>query len=114
MGFNVSALNYYGDIAPKPSALSSDISFTRPAFGLSLTHRFGPRYSLQAQFMYGTLKGSDTESADFTDQDNGKFRYQRNASFRNRIKELSVTAYFDLFENDATYISRPKWTPYAT
>lgn len=113
VGISVNALNYYGDIAPKPSRLSSDISFTRPAVGISFTHRFGPRYSLQGQFMYGTLKGSDTESADLADQDNGKFRYQRNASFRNRIKELSVTAYFDLFENDATYISRVKWTPYA-
>jgi hypothetical protein len=112
LGFSVSALNYYGDIAPQPTRVSTDISFTRPALGLSFTHRFGPRYSLQAQFMYGTLKGSDTESADLTDQDNGKFRYYRNLSFRNRIKELSVVAYFDLFENDATYISRVKWTPY--
>ncbi len=111
-GISVSALNYYGDIAPQPKRISTDISFTRPALGLSFTHRFGPRYSLQAQFMYGTLKGSDVESADLTDQDNGKYRYYRNLSFRNRIKELSVVAYFDLFENDATYISRVKWTPY--
>jgi hypothetical protein len=62
--------------------------------------------------MYGTLKGADTESADFSDQENGKFRYQRNLSFRNRIKELTVVAYFDLFENDATYLSRVKWTPF--
>ncbi|MBK7649742.1 MAG: hypothetical protein IPJ20_01945 [Flammeovirgaceae bacterium] len=41
IGFSVSALNYYGDIAPKPSRLSSDISFTRPALGLSFMHRFG-------------------------------------------------------------------------
>jgi hypothetical protein len=113
LGFSVSALNYYGDIAPQPTRVSTDISFTRPALGLSFTHRFGPRYSLQAQFMYGTLKGSDTQSADLTDQENGKYRYYRNLSFRNRIKELSVVAYFDLFENDATYISRVKWTPYA-
>jgi hypothetical protein len=33
-------------------------------------------------------------------------------SFRNRIKELSVVASFDLFSNMATYISRVKWTPY--
>lgn len=111
--FSVSALNYYGDIAPQPKRVSTDISFTKPAFGLSFTHRFGPRYSLQAQFMYGTLKGSDNKSANLADQDNGKFRYYRNLSFRNRIKELSVVAYFDLFENDATYISRVKWTPYA-
>lgn len=113
VGLSVSALNYYGDIAPRPSSLSSDISFTRPAIGLSFAHRFGPRYTLVGQFMYGNLKGSDTETADLADQDNGKFRYQRNLSFRNHIKELSVMAYFDLFENDATYISRVKWTPYA-
>jgi Domain of unknown function (DUF6089) len=113
VGFSANALNYYGDIAPRPSRLSTDISFTRPALGLSLAHRFGPRYTLQGQFMYGTLKGADKESADFTDQENGLYRYQRNLTFRNRIKELSVVAYFDLFENDATYISRVKWTPYA-
>lgn len=112
LGFSVNALNYYGDIAPKPQRVSTDISFTRPAFGISFEHRFGPRYTLQAQYMWGTLKGSDTESADLADQDNGKFRYYRNLSFRNRINELSVVAYFDLFENDATYISRVKWTPY--
>ncbi|MBN8576360.1 MAG: hypothetical protein J0L66_05425 [Cytophagales bacterium] len=112
VGVSVSALNYYGDIAPRPQRVSTDISFTRPALGLSLTHRFGPRYSLMGQFMYGTLRGSDVESANKGDVENGMFRYQRNLSFRNRIKELSVTAYFDLFENDATYISRVKWTPY--
>ncbi len=111
IGFSVSALNYYGDIAPLPQRVSTDISFTRPAFGFSLAHRFGPRYTLQGQFMYGTLSGSDKSSASPTD-DNGKSRYLRNASFRNHIKELSVVAYFDLFENQSTYISRVKWTPY--
>lgn len=112
VGISVSSLNYYGDIAPRPSRISSDISFTRPALGLSFAHRFGPRYTLVGQFMYGNLKGSDTQSTDLNDQESGKFRYQRNVSFRSAIKELSVLAYFDLFENDATYISRVKWTPY--
>lgn len=112
-GFSINALNYYGDISPKPDRVSTDISFTKPAIGVSFMHRFGPRYTFLAEFMYGTLRGSDTESADFSDQENGKYRYQRNLSFRNRIKELSAVAYFDLFENDATYISRVKWTPYA-
>src|SRR6202008_995348 len=81
--------------------------------GISFSHRFGPRYTLTAAFTYGTLKGSDNESADKSDAENGVFRYQRNLSFRNRIKELSVVATFDLFENQATYISRVRWTPYA-
>jgi hypothetical protein len=113
LGFSLNALNYYGDLAPKPGRFSTDISFTRPAVGLSISHRFGPRYSLTAGLMYGTLRGSDNASADENDLSNGKFRYQRNLSFRNRIEELSVVATFDLFENEATYISRAKWTPYA-
>jgi hypothetical protein len=113
LGFSVNALNYYGDIAPRPSKVSTDISFTRPAFGVSFSHRFGPRYTLQAQFMYGTLKGSDNQSADKNDLNNAVYRYKRNLSFRNRIKELSVVAMFDLFQNENTYISRVPWTPYA-
>ncbi len=112
LGLTLNALNYYGDLSPRPSRLSTDISFTRPAVGLSFAHRFGPRYALHASFMYGTLRGSDAESADQADADNGIYRYQRNLSFRNRIKELSVVGSFDLFPNAATYISRVKWTPY--
>jgi hypothetical protein len=113
VGFSVNALNYYGDLAPRPSRVSTDISFTRPGFGLSFMHRFGPRYTVQGQLMTGTLKGSDAESADKDDPDNGVFRYKRNLSFRNQITELSATFIFDLFENDGNYIARVKWTPYA-
>jgi len=112
IGFSINALNYYGDIAPRPNKFSSDISFTRPAIGISFAHRFGPRYTLQTQFMYGTLKGSDAASADKNDMESGVFRYRRNLSFRNQLKELSVTAVFDLFENESTYIGRVAWTPY--
>jgi hypothetical protein len=112
VGISVNALNYYGDLAPKPQKISTDITFTRPALALSLSHRFGPRYTVTAGFMYGTLRGSDYESADKNDAQNGMFRYNRNLSFRNRIKEFSVVATLDLFENQATYISRVAWTPY--
>jgi Domain of unknown function (DUF6089) len=111
-GISLNALNYFGDLAPAPTAFSTDISFTKPGIGISFFHRFGPRYTLQVQYMYGTLKGSDTESADKSDLSNGIYRYQRNLSFRNRVHELSAVAYFDLFDNQSTYISRVKWTPY--
>ena len=113
IGFSVNALNYYGDLAPRPQRVSTDISFTKPGFGVSFAHRFGPRYTLQGQFMYGVLKGADNESADKADLENGFFRYKRNLSFRNHIKELTVVAVFDLFKNNGNYISRAKWTPYA-
>jgi hypothetical protein len=112
LAFSVNALNYYGDIAPRPSKMSSDISFTRPALGVSFAHRFGPRYTLQTQFMIGNLKGSDQESADQYDKESGLYRYQRNLSFRNQIKELSVVAVFDLFKNESNYMGRVPWTPY--
>ena len=113
IGFSLNALNYYGDLAPSPSSFSTDLSFTKPGFAVSYTHRFGPRYSLMAQFMFATIKGSDGESADKGDLSSGIFRYNRNLSFRNQIKELSVVGIFDLFENQQTYMSRVKWTPYA-
>lgn len=112
IGFSLNALNYYGDLSPSPSKVSTDIAFTKPGFGLSYARRFGPRYTVQAQFMFGTIKGSDAESADKGDASNGFYRYQRNLSFRNQIKELSVVAIIDLFENQSTYMSRVKWTPY--
>ncbi len=113
VGFSLNALNYYLDLSPLPSKFSTDISFTKPGIGISFFHRFGPRYTLVGQFMYGTLKGSDGESAKKSSSDVLNFRKERNLSFRNHIKEISVTAYFDLFENEGTYISRVKWTPYA-
>ena len=111
IGISLNATNYYGDLSPKPGRLSSDISFTRPGIGISLAHRFGPRYTVMAQFMYATIRGGDAQSADPNDA-NASSRYLRNLSFKNNIKELSVVAVFDLFENMATYISRVKWTPY--
>lgn len=112
LGIGISALNYYGDLSPKPGIFSTDISFTKSAVSLLYAHRFGPRYAVTGSFMYGAIKGSDKESANPGDSENGVFRYQRNLSFRNRIKELTVVATVDLFENSAGYISRVNWTPY--
>lgn len=112
IGISLNALNYYGDLSPTPKRMSTDLTLTRPAIGLSFTHRFGPRYQITAAFTYGGIRGSDAQSADPNDVSNGAFRYVRNLSFRNRIKELSIVGQFDWFENQATYISRVKWTPY--
>ena len=113
VGLSFDVLNYYGDLAPLPNKLSTDFSLTRPGVGIYFTRKYGSFYSLQASFMYGTIKGSDHESADRTDSQNGVFRYQRNLSFRNRVKELAVIGVFDLFKNHHTYVYRADWTPYA-
>lgn len=112
IGVSLNAFNYYGDLSPGAGVASTDLGLTKPAIGVSFVHRFGPRYQLVGSFMYGGIRGSDNTSADPGDEKNGVFRYNRNLSFRNRIKELSVVGQVDLFENQSTYISRVKWTPY--
>jgi len=112
VGLSVNSLNYYGDMAPTSSAASTDISFTRPGIGLSFDYRIGGRSALQAQYMFGSLRGSDAESADKNDLSNGIYRYKRNLSFRNRINEFSLITVVDLFENTGNYVSRVRWTPY--
>ncbi|UII34429.1 DUF6089 family protein [Fulvivirga ulvae] len=112
LGVSVNAFNYFGDLAPLSNKASTDVSFTRPGIGVFWGHRFGPFYTLRASFTYGTIRGDDFESADPNDED-AKFRYIRNLHFRNRIKELTVVAMFDLFKNESSYISRVQWTPYA-
>jgi hypothetical protein len=112
LGVSLNAFNYYGDLSPTPKQISTDLSLTRPAVGVSFTHRFGSRYQAIGSFTYGGINGSDATSADPNDPNNGVFRYVRNLSFRNRIKELSVIAQIDLYDNSFTYISRASWTPY--
>lgn len=111
IGISLNAFNYFGDLSPSAKKLSTDFAFTRPAVGGSFVHRFGPRYQLVANFMLGGIKGADNKSADPNDEE-AAYRYVRNLSFRNRIQEFSVVGQVDLFENQATYISRVKWTPY--
>lgn len=111
VGIAISSLNYFGDLSPLNRAASTDISFTRPAIGAFYTHRFGPRYTIRAMFNYGTLRGDDFESADPNDE-NARYRYVRNLQFRNRIKELTVTAVVDLYKNESSYLSRVQFTPY--
>lgn len=112
LGFSINALNYFGDLSPLSNAASTDISFTRPGFSMWGSYRYGPRYMAEVAYSWGTVSGSDYKSADPTDEV-AVFRYIRNLSFRTRIHELSALFVVDYFENNATYISRVKLTPYA-
>jgi hypothetical protein len=58
------------------------------------------------------LKGDDFDSAD-PYGDKSKFRYVRNLSFRNDIKELAFVAVWDIFGNHGTFLNRVPVTPYA-
>ena len=110
-GVSIDALNYFGDLAPKSQVASTNISFTRPAFTIYGTYRFDPHLSFRGSFGWGRLMGDDFESAD-PYGDDSKFRYVRNASFRNDIKELAFVAIWDIFANHGTFLNRVSFTPY--
>ena len=96
VGASVNALNYFGDLAPVNKAASTDISFTRPGFGLFWGRKFHHSMSFRAAFNYGRLKGDDISASD-TPAD--RYRYLRNASFRNDIKELSAAVKIHFLPN---------------
>jgi hypothetical protein len=111
VGVSLNAMNYFGDITPKPSIPSFRAGATRPNLGLSITHRFAPRISARAALAYGRITGDDSKAADQNDPD-AKFRYNRNMNFRNDILELSAVGIFDLIENRNNYLKRPDFVPY--
>lgn len=111
VGASVDALNYFGDLAPKSKMASTNISLTRPAFSVYGSYRFQPNISFRGSFSWGRLTGDDFDSADpFGDV--SKFRYIRNLSFRNDIKELAFVGVYDLFGNHGTFLNRIEFTPY--
>jgi hypothetical protein len=112
LGASIDALNYFGDLAPKSQIASTNISLTRPAFSIFGTYRYSPNLSFRASFSWGRLKGDDFDSAD-PYGDKSKFRYVRNLSFRNDIKELAFVAVWDIFGNHGTFLNRVPVTPYA-
>jgi hypothetical protein len=112
IGGSLNAVNYFGDITPSSSFSSADLGFTRPNLSLHIMHRYTPRLSVRASMSWGRLQGDDFKSASLTNND-AKFRYARNAHFRNDIKELAVVGMIDFFENRSTFLRRPDFVPYA-
>jgi len=112
IGFGINTSHYQGDLAPNNRIGSSSFKFTRPGASIWFGHRFGPVFTMRGSFMWTWLEADDFSIADPNDSD-ARFRYVRNLHFRNQIKELSVTAMVDLKPNQATYINRVQWTPYA-
>ncbi len=112
LGISINAMNYFGDLAPKTAITSTDISFTRPGFGIHGETKIASRFSIGLGLLYGRLKGSDFQSADPSD-DLARFRYVRNQSFRNDIFEFSARGVADITPNLATFLGRPTLNFYA-
>jgi Domain of unknown function (DUF6089) len=111
IGFSLNALSYLGDIAPKAKWGSTKLGFIRPGFTASYSYRIGPRYTLEGGLSYGRLQSDDYVVADPA-SDESKYRYIRNASFRNDIWSISAVAKIDLFKNEGSHLNRPTLAPY--
>ena len=110
VGVQLNAFNYFGDIAPLSSSFSTDLSFTRPNFGIEVSKKLSSRLHLRGSFAYGRLRGDDFESADLTTERIGRFG--RNLHFRNDIFELAFTAHFELFPSRGRFYRRRYVSPY--
>lgn len=94
---HINALNYYGDLAPASSAGSSDISFTRPGFGVNFGAKFHPNIAVRSGLNWGRLQADDFSTDPSLEENIG--RYQRNLSFRNDIYEFHLGFEFYYFPN---------------
>ena len=109
-GVTANALNYFGDLAPVNKAASTDISFTRPGFGLFYGYKFHHSLAVRAAFNYGRLFGDDFGADPTIEKDAA--RYYRNLSFRNDIKEFSIGLEVYLLPNYGGPQSRPPLNAY--
>lgn len=110
LGGSIDAMNYFGDLAPKSQIASTKISLTRPAFTIYGSYRYTPNLTLRGSLSWGRLMGDDFEADPYGDD--SKFRYVRNLSFRNDIKEIAFVAVWDFFGNHGTFLNRVPFTPY--
>ena len=97
VGANINAGNYFGDLAPVNKAASTDISFTRPGFGLFGGYKFHHSLAFTAGINWVRVFGDDFAS-DASGEDSFP-RFARNLSFRNDIKEFRVGLQIYLLPN---------------
>ncbi|MBC7922258.1 MAG: hypothetical protein H7Z75_14345 [Ferruginibacter sp.] len=111
VGASLNAANYFGDIAPSSSLLSTDLRFTRLNLSVFVMRRLRPRLSVRGAIMWSRLQGDDFNAN--TSDKNARYRFVRNLHFRNDIKELDATAVVDLYKNKQNFLKRPGLIPYA-
>lgn len=104
VGVNLNAFNYYGDITKEFGRFKSDVSFTRPGFGLHAGYQYKPNLAFRAEFNYGRITGDDEKGE-------GPGLENRNLNFRNDIKEFSIGLSYNFFRAVSAN-RRPPFNPY--
>lgn len=110
-GFGIS--NYFGDLSPRSTRTSTDLSYSRSYLSFYHLIRIHPNVSLRNSISWMQLRGDDFSVANIsnpTPSDIGRFK--RNLSFRNNIFEISSIGIFDLFPTTRGYLRRSFINPY--
>lgn len=110
VGAQLNALNYFGELSPLSNSLSTDLSFTRPTFGIEVSKKLSSRFSLRGSFIYGRLRGDDFKSAENSGEN--IYRFGRNLHFRNDIFELAIVGVIELFPSYGRFYRRRFFSPY--
>ncbi len=111
VGLQLNSMNYFGDLNPQTSFMSTDFSQTRPGFGLQAEYKFHANFRFRVSAMAGRLQGDDSKAAN-PNTPQGIYRYTRNLHFRNDLAELSTVLVFDLFSNDNRFYASKTFVPY--
>lgn len=111
VGVNVGFTNYFGDLNPQEQYISTDLTKTRPSIGINLTRKLSPRIMVRGDFNWARLAANDFQAADPVDE-RSRYRYIRNAHFRNDLWELSAVVTYDLLRSPFVFHKRVPVTPY--
>ncbi len=105
--------NYFGDLAPNNTRVSTNMNYTRTYLTGYYLQRVHPNVTIRGAVSWMTLRGDDFSVADASSPDWSDLgRYTRNLSFRNSIFEVSGVGMFELFPTDRGYLRRNFFNPY--
>lgn len=111
IGGAVGYANYFGDLAPDVSPVSTVYDQATPYFNFFIGKRLSPYLTLKANLGYMRIAADDA-NVDPTKSESNKGRYIRNLSFANNIFEGGFTLQADLFPTAAGAMRRNFLNPY--
>lgn len=112
-GGGIGISNYFGDLAPNNTRISTDLGYSRLYLTGYYLQRVHPNVTLRGAISYMMLRGDDFSVADATSPDITDYgRFIRNLSFRSNVFELSGVGLFELFPTDRGFLRRTFINPY--
>ncbi|WP_420154001.1 hypothetical protein [Siphonobacter sp.] len=109
VAFGIGTSSYFGELAPLKDPINSVFNMMRWNITGNYTRHFTPRFSGRAALTLARISGDDYKFNGRPQFDNN---FLRNAHFRNDLKELSVTAIYNIIPEGRNAFDRPAIVPY--